>query len=347
MIVDAVRALTEIVVSPDLVDAREVVRACHDVVGWAEEQGWVETALQYAEAAAVADPSDPAAAAIAGQLCTRATAINRATVWFYRSMELARRMKNREWQIRSRLRLGGLLFQLGEHTPARRLFLTAYNVSLRSGRRVLAAQAQHDLLTLASDQGSYWQGELHAWEALRLYPVHNPRVAPLAHDYAFLLARHRHFAPALALLKAALPLVLKPQERITALATLARVAAATGDSGLFGESMREATGIAAGSAERAAAAFVRFAEGWWSLGDPKQAEQMARKAIDIASRRKESEPRRLACALLEDLASRTPPEQERSIPEGSRIEALVGRFLFRLHKQKRSTPTEQAGADGE
>jgi tetratricopeptide (TPR) repeat protein len=337
-IADAVGVLTGVVTSPDTVEVTEIVEACHHIVAWADERGWVETALRYAEAAAIADPNDPAAAATAGQFCTRATAVNRATVWLYRSMELARRSKSREWQIRSRLRLGSLLFQLGEYVPARKLFLTAYNMSLRSGRRILAAQAQHDLLTLASDRETYGQGELHAWEALRLYPIYNPRVAPLAHDYAFLLTRHQHFIPALAILKAALPLVQKPHERITVLATLARAAAAVADRRLFDEARTEAISIAATSEERAAAAFVRLAEGWWSMGEQEQAEQMARKAIDIANRRNEAEPRRLAYALLEDLACRGSSDRERSIPEGSRVDVLVRRFLFRLRKQKTSAP---------
>jgi tetratricopeptide (TPR) repeat protein len=339
-IAGAVNVLTEVVTKPGSVEVAGLVQASHEVASWAEEHGRIETALQYAEAAAIADQDNPAAAALAGQLCTRVAAIDRATVWLYRSMELARRGKDREWQIRSRLRLGAHLFQLAEYAPAKRLFQSAYNIALRTGRRVLAAQAQHDLLTLASDRGTYAEGEMHAWEALRLYPVSNPRVAPLAHDYAFLLTKHHYFAPALTILEAALPLVRQPQERITVLATLARTAASRGNRDRFEEAREEVLQIAKASEERAAAAFVRLAEGLLSFGEWEQAGKMARNAVEIATRRKEVEPRGLAEALLEECTQRRAPESDKGVPEGSRIEILARKFLSRLRKQQRSAPAK-------
>jgi hypothetical protein len=55
----ALAFLTELFEKPALVTAEEVAEACAHVADWAERQGATETAVQFAEAAAVADVLNP------------------------------------------------------------------------------------------------------------------------------------------------------------------------------------------------------------------------------------------------------------------------------------------------
>ena len=64
--------------------------ACQEVAAWAEAREHTETAIQYAEAAAVLDPEEPRRANLAGRLNGNASDFPRAEVWFERGIGLAR-----------------------------------------------------------------------------------------------------------------------------------------------------------------------------------------------------------------------------------------------------------------
>jgi tetratricopeptide (TPR) repeat protein len=316
---------------PERARPTDVAAACLVVAEWAEGKGKLETALQFAEAAAAARPRDPGAAAMAGQFCTRVAAVDRAVVWLQRAVVLARRAMDRVWYIRGHLRLGFLMFHLGDYEQARRLYVLASRMATRTGRRGLAGQAQHDLFTVACEVGTYEEAEDHAWKALELYPVRHPAVPYLAHDYAWLLNREGFFSSAHVLLRATLPLIA-PHRRLPILGSLARACAGTGDREGYAAAAAEVLRLADTTDEGAAAALIHVAGGALWLGDPELAETAAARALEIAIRREEGEPQRSALAILEGLTAPEPPPPDHAPPEGARIRELTARFLARLRK---------------
>ena len=53
--------------APESVESAELADSCHVVYGWADAKGYKQTALQFAEAAAYADPADAARANFAAR----------------------------------------------------------------------------------------------------------------------------------------------------------------------------------------------------------------------------------------------------------------------------------------
>ncbi len=313
-----------------------VAAACLAVAEWAEGQGKLETALQFAEAAAAARPRDPGAAAMAGQFCTRVAAVDRAVVWLQRAVVLARRAMDRVWYIRAHLRLGFLMFHLGDYGQARHLYVLAGRMAARTGRRGLAGQAQHDLFTVACEVGTYEEAENHAWKALELYPVRHPSVPFLAHDYAWLLNREGYFSSALVLLRATLPHIA-PHRRLPILGSLARACAGTGDREGYEAAAAEVLRLARDTAEGAAAALIHVSGAARHFGDWERVETAAARALDVATQREEAEPQRGALAILDGLAAREPGPPDRRPPDEARVRELTASFLLRLRKWSAAT----------
>ena len=316
---------------PERARPSAVSAACLAVAEWAEGQGKLETALQFAEAAAAACPRDPGAAAMAGQFCTRVAAVDRAVVWLQRAVVLARRALDRVWYIRAHLRLGFLLFHLGDYEQARQLYVLAGRMAARTGRRGLAGQAQHDLFTVACEVGTYEEAEGHAWKALELYPVRHPSVPFLAHDYAWLLNREGFFSSAHVLLRATLPHIA-PHRRLPILGSLARACAGIGDREGYDDAAAEVLRLAGETGEGAAAALIHVSAGARHFEDWALVETAAARALEVAVGREEAEPQRSALAILEGLAAREPAPPDRTPPDGARVRELTARYLARLRK---------------
>ncbi len=328
--------LTALVRWPERARPPAVAAACLAVAEWAEGQGKLETALQFAEAAAAARPRDPGAAAVAGQFCTRVAAVDRAVVWLQRAVVLARRAQDRVWYIRAHLRLGHLTFHLGDYDQARRLYVLAGRMAARTGRRALAGQAQHDLFTVACEVGTYEDAESHAWKALELYPVRHPGVPFLAHDYAWLLNREGFFSSAHVLLRATLPLIAT-HRRLPILGSLARACAGIGDREGYRAAVEEVLRLAGDTGEGAAAALIHVSGAARHFGDWALVETAAARALEVAVRREEAEPQQRARAILEGLAAREPGPPDRSPPDGSRAGELTAQFMVRLRKWSAAT----------
>ena len=313
-----------------------VAAACLAVAEWAEGQGKLETALQFAEAAAAANPQDPGAAAMAGQFCTRVAAVDRAVVWLQRAVVLARCALDRVWYIRAHLRLGHLMFHLGEYEQARRLYVLGGRMAARTGRRALAGQAQHDLFTVACEVGTYEEAEDHAWKALEQYPVRHPGVPFLAHDYAWLLNRDGFFSSAHVLLRATLPHI-PPHRRLPILGSLARACAGIGDRAGYQAAAAEVLRLAGDTGEGAAAALIHVSAGARHFGDWALVETAAARALEVAVQREEAEPQRGALAILEGLAAREPDPPDRRPPDGARVRSSP-RASWRGCASSRSPP---------
>lgn len=316
--------------APGVSQSSQVADACKRVAEWAYARHRLRSAALFAEAAAYVAPDEAGSANDAARACRRAALNERASLWFARGFSLAVRSKSRRESIRALLGYGGLLFNLGRHDEARVVLEKASRRAERFGRRRQAAEAQHDLLAIASEAGSYAAGERHFREALRLYPSRHPRLPYLVHDFAYMLSQHRLYAPALPLLRAVVPVLNDPAEQVLVSASVARAAAGAGHLALHREAAERTARLAIVYEEHAAAALSHLAEAAQMLGLWDKAANFAEMAVEVATARGEGEPRERAQRIIDAATRRLPHPGAASPPERNRIDALTRRALGRL-----------------
>jgi tetratricopeptide (TPR) repeat protein len=335
----AVERLRKLVEAPESAETEQIAAACAQISSWADDNGHVRLARTYAEAWANVQPTSAQAAATAGGLCTRLADYSRAEIWLQRAVRIGRATRTWEWYIRGYLRRGILQFNLGNYKPARRYYGRAYRTAVWAGFDALAGKARHDLMTICTDVGAFDLGIEYATEVLRLYPADDPVFPYFVHDFAFLLVQAGHFMLADRLLSAALEYIPE-HRRLLIYGTLARTAAALGDKARYESLASEVVGRAAKTDEGAAAAFIRLADGARQHREWDRAERLAGIALEIAHRRHEGQPQRLAHEVLDRISIRDSASP--TVPLRRDIAALVPAFLTRLHRH--SAPAELAGA---
>ena len=301
----------QIVQNPEAVREEQVARACRLISEWADEEGRLETALSFAQNAALASHGDAAAAFWVGTVAVRLNDHARAEVWFRRAIGLARRA--RDWRMYSRAfgGLGNLYMRRGNLPAARRLHTRALRGARRGGMRREQAAALHDLFGVAVETGQTTEAERFARHALEAYGTRNTRLNVLAHDVAYFWMENGHFERALAVFTAVLPLIDVPFERMFVLADIARAAAGVGKVSLAEEAAEEVWKLAAEAEleHGAARTLLDLARGYVMLGDADKAEAAARKAIEFAGTFREGKVQFAAEALLDSLAAGTPAEE--------------------------------------
>ncbi len=326
--------------SPDQATTRQVADACRMVHEWAEARSLVPTAVHFAETAAIVESDDPALANDAGWMCFRAALHERAAAWYQRGFGLAVRLRglqetvSREQSIRALLRYGILMRVMGRHDEARRYYQRAAHKAAATGRLKQAGKAKHDLLTIAAEVGTYEEGHRYAIQALDLYPRNSPELPALAHDWAFLLVRFRHFTQAIPILQLALPLIRLPEVQTVVWSTLARAAAGARRQDLFRTAEEKVLPLVRLHDEYAPAALIHLAEGARVFGDWERAEEYVRTGLEVARSRKQALQERDSLALLEKIAAREvgPVEEDPRDIEGVRM--LSRRFRARLQQWK-------------
>lgn len=337
----ALRTLEAMVSAPAAARPSDVSVACTKILEWADAHHMVETAAQYAEAAALASPRDAQLAAAAGTACARVADGARAEIWYRRATRLARRYRAWEWYIRGYIRFGNLVYEAGEYARAHRYYGKAKRVATWRGRPAFAGQGAHGQLTVAIHTSTYEKAEEFALTALESYPANNERIPHLAHDVAYLLVRHSWYAQALRILDVVLPMITRPHERIVVLGSVARAAAGVRDRTRFEQAAGEVELLAEISDEGAAMAFVHVAEGCAIFGDWDTAEKLAGRAVEIAIHRAERDTQRQAYATLDRVTTRSAPAPVPSTgPE--RVDRTVSLFLARLRNQLE--PAQRPGA---
>lgn len=336
---DALKCLDALIETPHSVPADKIATACAQISRWAETEGHLPLARSYAEAWATVEPLNAQAAATAGGYCTRLADDSRAELWLQRAVRLARRSRDWEWYIRAFLRLGILRFNLGNYKPARRYYFRAYRKAVWAGYSGLAGKARHDLMTICTDVGAFNLGIDYALEVLVRYPANDPVFPYFVHDFAFLLAQAGHYEHAAPLLQAALHHIPE-HRRLLIHGTMACTAAALGDRQRFETLAAQVIKRARSSEEGAAAAFVRLADGARQFSQWERAERFAGRALEIAYRRHEGQPQRLAYQVMDRVAVRD--SSITTVPLQHPIPTLLPSFLARL--QKHHPPEGLAGA---
>ena len=323
------RTLRALVRFPDLVTPADVCAACLAVAEWCEREHMPETALHFAEAAALADPTSARAAAVAGTACTAQAADQRAELWLVRAIRTARRTRDWEWHARAYLRLGALFYELGDTRRARRAHGRARASATWSGHYTYAAHAHHNLLLVACADGSFRAGAEHARRALETYTGDFFRLPHLAHDVAVLLTYHGAHTDALALLDAVLPFIVQPSERVAVLGTVARAAGGTRRRERFSEAVADVLLLEPMATMHAAGALMLCAEGAAMLGEHERARRLATRAMEWAVRRRERDVQRRAQRVLDGVDPRrgVPP------PPADQVAALRTLFVNRLRER--------------
>ena len=246
--------------SPDLVTSSQVAGAYKLVHEWADESGLVVTASLFAEAAAYAEPENPARANLAARSARRALMYDRSGAWHLRAYKLAVRVKDAAEHVWALIGYGAMMKKTDRITEARRFLLRATLRARDVGRRKEAGMAHHDLMNIAVELGRHRLAEVHASAAVSHYPHDHPRIPALARDFAFALLRQHHYAAALSLLERVVPLVTRAEERALVLSTLAWAAAGARRPSRFAEAERVALELVAVYQDHAPSVFIHLAE---------------------------------------------------------------------------------------
>lgn len=308
--------------APDSAHEDQVAVACQHVARWADLNGHLETAIAYAQGAAVVLPADAAASFAVGRLARRRAEYARAETWYRRAVALGR--QSGDWASYSMAfgGLGNLYAQRGNLPMARRFHLRALRAARRHSLRALHGSALHDLFVLAAQMGQPDTAESLARQAFDAYGTDHPRLVFLAADVAYLWMERGRFAPALTVFQA-LVHHLRSHEDLITQANMVRAAAGAGERRLFEQTFAEVWDrvTRTQNLDNAAAVMLELAHGATMLGEWDKAERAAERATQVARERGEGKVLLSAEAVVDQVrrtrglkariaATPPPPEPE-------------------------------------
>jgi tetratricopeptide (TPR) repeat protein len=327
---------------PGRIAASEIIAGCRAVVAWAESEGFAETAMQFAEAAASVAPESAALANLAGRICRAYGKRGRAELWYDRAIGLARRTPGsrgaREY-IHAHLGFATTLLEISEHAAALEHIKRAALTAKRKGMKAKAAEAFHDAMYLATVDGKLGRAAVYARRAVAIYPYHHPRYPALAHDFSLLLVYKGMYSLALRIASGALPLLSARADEVVAWGTVARSAAGARRIRRFTAAVARVDALAPSFGQAGAAALYSVAEAARLLGDWRMAERYATAAVRQAEAAGSIQVADLGNDLLKAIYSRTPglPEQSKHDPSGALLRRIAPTLRLRLQNWRGPT----------
>ncbi|HEX2190245.1 MAG TPA: hypothetical protein VHG51_15160, partial [Longimicrobiaceae bacterium] len=233
-------------------------------------------------------------------LCRNASEYARAVTWFARSIVLARRRRDGQTYARAYRRIGQLLMYKGAYGDAEDAFGRAFRYARRAGIREVAAEALHDLFTVAVETGRVAEAEELARRAFHAYPAAHHRLPALAHDIAVFWMLQGHPARALPVFQAVRTVVRDRADHLLAISNVVRAAGEVGDRETFVGAWVDSWAIidAAPHLECVTSSLLRLAYGSAALGDRERVEVAARYALELATARGQSQVTEEAGILL-------------------------------------------------
>lgn len=241
--------------------------------------------------------------------------------------------------------------ETGRYREARALLGRAAQIAASTRRHRQAAEASHDLLAIAVEDGTYEEAEMYVRAALRNYPIHHPSIPRLVHDWAFFLVRNALYEQALPLLLAIVPLAARPELTMLYWGSLGRAAAGAGRRDLYDYAARHVIALAGLHQEFAAAALANLAEGSRFFREWSRGQEFATHSIEIAVTRHEADVERGAREILTAIIERQVPVAQAPPPRASRIQAITRRIMALLKARKkpprRPVQTDRDGGRGE
>jgi tetratricopeptide (TPR) repeat protein len=324
----AFRTLNRLVTQPAEVSTARIADACTTISHWAAANAFPETAVWYAELAALAEPGNPQRAWLVGRALRQNHHYERSRQWLERTVGLARRLGNRSVQGAAYLSLGNLEFHIGNHRTARRWWTTAWRLA-RKYHLDHAAPARHHLMRLCMIQGKFLEAEEHAAAAFELYDPADASFPGFAHDAAQLWSWQAYFGLAVAVFQAVMPL-LTPKEQFIAAANLARAAAGAGDRARFLDAWEEVEKRVSVRNEYVAEGLASVAEGAQFLGLTARAAELAKRAEAIARESRLPDTVELAQAIQQRVRTSAPAPKPIQPPD--HVRALATRILRALER---------------
>jgi tetratricopeptide (TPR) repeat protein len=290
---------------PTGADAGLIALSLRRLALWAEEQDAAATAAGLADTAARIASGEAGIAFEAGRLARRSGDETLAEQWLQHGLTLARLHRDPVVTAQCLTALGNLHRRRGRLPLAQRLHLRALRSARRAGSSHLEGMALHDLFVVASERSDFSSAENWAAAAHRAYGPAHPRLPALAHDVAYLWMLRGHFAPALSVFEALIPVMRQFEERLRVVAHLTRAAGATGDRDRFEGGWAEVvttwdraeTSPALGAA--LADATMEIAQGALALEEFDRACWAAERAIEANRRYRQGRTLLLADSVLE------------------------------------------------
>jgi tetratricopeptide (TPR) repeat protein len=308
-IVAPLSMMVRLLENPAGLELGRVVNACRRVALWAEQRGYLATALEWAQAAAVAAPQSAALAYAVGRLARRRAEYDRAESWYARAIVQARRARDWRMYATAYSGLGNLAVQKGNFPWAKRAYVRSLKTALRHGLTDLQGSAFHNLFVTEIETGAGLEANGLAERAFRALGPNNPEVPRLAYDVAYHWMLEGLCEQALRVGRALEGHFDTPAERAVALGLIARSGGGSGERAAFhGARARLDALVETGTAqETAARALLGVAYGAASLGDWPLAEQYAERALRLANERREGRVVMAAEAALDFVRSRPAP----------------------------------------
>jgi tetratricopeptide (TPR) repeat protein len=326
----ALDALQAVAASPLSVDRAAVADGCRQVVEWALAHEHTQTAIEFAEAAALVAPEDPAMANLAGRVTRNAREYSRAEVWFNRGIGYAREQNDKVELTRGHLGYGTLYRLLDRVAEARRYLNSGSRIARRLGQPSLAAEAQHDLCVLLIVRGHYAEAEKHAHTALRWYPKNHPRFPLFVADVAYLFVLRRNFAAAVRVLRGVIRTAeLSPSTRSAILALYSRALAGAGHIDEAARQSRRVLRLLQRHQEWETLALWHLAEAERASANWESAEAYASRALEIATDQGDRETMTVTRRTLGAILAKM-PAPPRAIRKDDEFRVFVEMLVNRL-----------------
>jgi tetratricopeptide (TPR) repeat protein len=333
---DRFKILSEL---PARATTADLAEGCQIVSQWAEKTGCIETAVQFAEAAATLSPDSALLANAAARACRAKGELGRAEIWYDRAVGLSRRAGDVLQYINANLGFGAVLLERRSFRAAQKKIRRAGTRARQRGMREQAAEAFHDALAVAIVEGDPARAVHFARRAIDVYPRHALRYPALGNDLAYLLTCCGMYREALSLLELAAERITAPAELIVVLGTLARAAAGSGDLRRFTEMVDRVSSMSSAFSHAAAAAFYNIGEGARLLGEWDAAAAYADTAAELALRGNSKQILWLAASLKRAVTERRPTRStlSRTDPLGQLLTQLADTVHSRLESWRGPT----------
>ena len=288
-IVDALVAVGRMLGAPEATSGDSIAEASRTVAEWAEQQEHVATALAFTQAAALSAPRNATLALAVGKLARHRNELPRAETWYRHAIMIARQVGDWEVYGRAYVALGNMARDRGNFPLAHRMQIKALRSGKRKGLTQIVGGASHDLFVIATEAGRTEQAEHFARQAFRAYGVEHPRLPALAHDIAYYWMNQGYFARALPVFEALLPLFREMKDQLLVRAHIIRAAGGSNDRELFRKRWNEAMKLTREGdvLPVLADSLLEMARGAGSVGEWDRAEQVAERAVSVATERNE------------------------------------------------------------
>lgn len=275
--------------APEKADVARLSNACRRVALWAEDQGSLATALDYAQAAAVVAPDVALLSYHVGRVARRLADYDRAEGWFLRAIIQGRQQK--EWRAYTLAfsGLGNLFVQKGNFPEARRFHQRCLRAAVRHSLRKVEGDAAHDLFGICAETSAFADGEQYARQAVEAYQACGHSIVVLSKDIAYVWIMQGYFAQALAVLRTLVPHYPVFPDRAYLMGDISRAAGGAGEVAVFAQAAAEIwkANAQGNASDVVARALLDVAHGAASLEDWAQAEAALARVVEIAEERKE------------------------------------------------------------